>query len=849
MIDYLPQKIEKKWQKIWDDGNAFQSIEDNSKLEKFFVLEMFPYPSGNIHMGHVRNYTLGDILSRYYKAKNFNVMHPMGWDSFGMPAENAAIENKTLPQDWTQKNIKNMREQLKGMGLSIDWSKEISTCDPNYYKHQQKIFIDFFKNGLVYKKDSVVNWDPVDKTVLANEQVIEGKGWRSGAEIITKKLSQWFLKISEFSEELLQDLDTLENWPIKVKSMQKNWIGKSKGLQIKFVIEDLNEEIIIFTTRPETIFGATFIALSIDHSFNKYFKNDKKFDEFKDECSKNKISEQNIEKLKKIGYFTKFYAKHPLMNDLKIPIFFSNFVLSNYGTGAIFGCPGHDKKDFSFAKEYKLDIKYIFESKHKNKLINNEKPRESSENCIMINSDFLNGKDIQSARKIIIEKIKNENLGTIKISFRLRDWGVSRQRYWGCPIPMLYREDGKIIPVPESELPVILPNDISFSHSGNPLSNHPTWKHTTCKESGLKAIRETDTLDTFVDSSWYFLRFCSPKENDKPFDIELVNKWLPADQYIGGIEHAILHLLYSRFFMRALNKCGYCVPKEPFKKLLTQGMVCHETFITKSGRWVHPSNVKKRGDNLVTGNGEEVIKGRSEKMSKSKRNTIDPNIIIQKYGADTARLFMMSDSPPERDLEWSTEGIKSTWKYLNKIFIYLKEEGFTFDPNDNISNKLNKSENKLLYFVHQTIKNYSTDIETYKFNSAIAKLRELSNKLLTCSEINENFFNYSWSIFIRLIFIFTPHFSEEVASLAGFKKGLTKLSWPNFNPIFIQTSNCKIVIQINGKKKSIIEVKNDTAESELIDLLKENIQTKEIFEENIKKIFFVKNKIINFVIV
>ena len=848
MTNYLPEKVEIKWQKIWKDQNAFGTNVKSSKINKFYILEMFPYPSGNIHMGHVRNYTLGDIISRYYKAKNYNVLHPMGWDSFGMPAENAAIENNTSPQNWTKQNINKMRTQLKRMGLSVDWEREISTCDPNYYKHQQKIFIDFYNNGLIYKKDSEVNWDPVDKTVLANEQVIEGKGWRSGADVVTKKLSQWFFKISDFSDELIEDLKLLNNWPSKVKSMQSNWIGKSEGLEIQFKVKTINEYITIFTTRPETVFGATFIALSVNHNLSSYFSSDNEFIKFKNNCLKNQITEENVGKTKKEGFFSNFYAEHPFLKNHRIPIYFANFILSDYGTGAIFGCPGHDNRDYIFAKKYDLPIKYIFENKKKTKIKSPDGPLEDPTNCIMINSDFLNGENIITARQSIKKEIIQKKRGQIKISYRLRDWGVSRQRYWGCPIPMLYREDGKIIPVPKNELPVKLPNEVDLSKSGNPLDNHPTWKYTTCKETGLKAIRETDTLDTFVDSSWYFLRFCSPNDKDNPFDSEQVKYWLPADQYIGGIEHAILHLLYSRFFMRALKKCGYSVPKEPFKNLLTQGMVCHETFIDENGKWLQPNDVKKKDGNFFTKSGQKVKKGRSEKMSKSKKNTIDPDNIIRMYGADTARLFMMSDSPPERDLEWSSDGIKSTWKFLNKIFIFLKNEEFKFNDNDLISADFNQEEKELLYLINKVIENFSKDVETYKFNSAIAKLRELSNKLFA-TKTDKLLFNYSWSIFIRLIFIFTPHFSEEIASFSGYTKGLTNLSWPKFNQSYKNISKYNIVIQINGKKKDLIETRLNISETELVSELKKNPKMQEVFKKDIKKIIFVKNKIINFVII
>ena len=584
----------------------------------------------------------------------------MGWDSFGMPAENAAIENNISPKVWTEQNIKNMRKQLKSIGLSIDWSREISTCSENYYKHQQKIFIDLYNNGFVYKKDSYVNWDPVDKTVLANEQVIDGKGWRSGATVEQKKLSQWFLKISDFSNELLKDLETLNDWPEKVKLMQKNWIGYSSGVEIKFKIKNSDQEILVFTTRPETIFGASFIGLSVEHSLTENFETNDKFKSFKKKCletNDKKIDEE------KFGFNSNLFVEHPFLENEKIPIYFTNYVLTNYGTGAIFGCPAHDERDYDFAKRYNLKIISVIK---KTKNLPYVEKKDSDE---IVNSSFLNKLNLKEAKSLITSKIVEKKIGRIKVSFRLRDWGVSRQRYWGCPIPIIYKEDGSVTTVEEKELPIKLPEDIDLSTQGNPLESHPTWKYTRCLKSNKPAIRETDTLDTFFDSSWYFLRFCSPKSS-KPFEDDEAKYWMSVDHYIGGVEHAILHLLYSRFFSRALKKSGYQVPNEPFKKLVTQGMVCHETYKTENKKWINPSEVIKEGEDFFTrinGKKIKVFRGRSEKMSKSKKNVVDPDLIISKYGADTARLFMISDSPPEKDLEWSIEGIKATHKYLNKI--------------------------------------------------------------------------------------------------------------------------------------------------------------------------------------
>ena len=847
MEDYNPKIIEEKWQKLWNEKKIFSTPKSNFKKKKYYILEMFPYPSGNIHMGHVRNYTLGDVLARFYISNGYDVLHPMGWDSFGMPAENAAIENSIKPKEWTIRNIKKMRAQLKRMGFAIDWKREISTCSPEYYKHQQKFFIDFFKNGLAYKKDSTVNWDPIDQTVLANEQVIDGKGWRSGATIIKKKLSQWFLKISDFSDELIDDLEQLKNWPEKVKYMQNNWIGRSLGAEISFqIIPAKSKQVIkVFTTKPETIFGASFIALSFEHPLADELMEDPDFIDFK---SKNKetLSKDNKKNVEKIGYKTKFHAEHPFIKNKKIPVYFANFVLIEYGTGAIFGCPGHDERDYEFAKKYKIEIIQIMEPRKLNE--KKSLPILNQNDCIIINSDFLNGLDIKNARKEILNQLEIRKIGLKKTKFKLRDWGVSRQRYWGCPVPILYREDGKIIPVSKDDLPITLPDDIDFNVSGNPLDTHPTWKYTKCPETGLNAIRETDTLDTFFDSSWYFLRFCDPNNDKKGFSSENIERWMPVDQYIGGIEHAILHLLYSRFFMRSLKKCNYNVPKEPFQSLLTQGMVCHETFKTSDNKWIEPSKVFKNKNKYLTEKGDEVLKGRSEKMSKSKKNTVDPEVIIKKFGADTARLFMMSDSPPERDLEWSDEGIKATWKYLNKIYTFLRKKNFKFFPNDDLFSDSKDEYKFLIKHTHEVIKSYTDDIKTYKFNSAIAKIREFSNKLLSNEKMPEKIQNYTWSIFLRLIYVFTPHLSEELSDLDKQSMSICSFSWPKYNENYLSQKRINLVVQINGKKKILFEVPFNLNEKEVQKKLKSSEKTKRIFSLKIRKVIYVKNKIINFVV-
>jgi len=840
-MDYRASKLEKKWQLIWEEKKIYHS-KTNPKKDKFYSLEMFPYPSGKIHMGHLRNYTIGDVLARFYKSSGLEVLHPMGWDSFGMPAENAAIENNVNPKEWTEKNVQYMKKQLKSVGLSIDWQREISTCSESYYKHQQKIFLDFFKNNLVYKKDSYVNWDPVDMTVLANEQVIDGKGWRSGEPVMQKKLSQWFIRTTKFADELLEGLESLHGWPEKVKIMQKNWIGFSSGAEINFKFTNSNDIIKIFTTRPETIFGATFLAISVEHELSKKFINNQLFKKFKQKCLS--IDSKNLDS--KIGFYTGLAVKHPINSKINIPVFFANYVLMNYGTGAIFGCPGHDKRDYDFAKEYGLEIKQVITHGITKNVPLEKLPYESvNKNDVMINSDFLNGISPESSKKQIIEYISKSNIGRYKTSFKIRDWGVSRQRYWGCPIPMIYREDGEIIAVDESELPIVLPTDVDFTLKGNPLENHPEWKYTYCKKTGLPAKRETDTLDTFFDSSWYYLRYCSPLNTDRPFNTEDVKYWTPVDQYVGGVEHAILHLLYSRFFCRALNYCGYSVPDEPFRKLLTQGMVCHETFQTSDKKWVEPSKVEKKNGEYFTEDNIKVTKGKSEKMSKSKKNVINPDEIITDFGVDTARLFMISDSPPARDLEWSDEGIKATNKFLNKIFSHLHGKmNFTLRLSD--LSKLSEKETKIYDLLQVTLTEFSNDIMAYKLNNAVAKLRVLSNSLMELGK-KSLLFDYSWSVFLTMMNIITPHFSQEIADSAGYKKFLYEISWPKANKLINSDINVKVVVQLNGKKKVLVSVPKNSSQNDVMEIVKKENLIKDLESKKLKKIIFVNNKILNLV--
>ena len=663
--------IENKWQKLWEQKKLHISKKDLNK-KKFYCLEMFPYPSGKIHMGHVRNYTIGDVLSRYKTLSGFNVLHPMGWDSFGMPAENAAKQNNLNPKTWTETNIKTMKSQLKQLGLSIDWDKEISTCSVDYYKHQQKLFLDLYDKGLVYRKESYVNWDPIDKTVLANEQVIDGKGWRSGTTVERKKLNQWFFKISKFSDELLEGLNLLDEWPEKVKVMQKNWIGKSLGSEINFKIEGSKEIEFIkcFTTRPDTLFGFSFLAVSVDHPLSKYYEKSDEFKSFKNECSKTGTTEESIAQATKIGFKTNLFAVNPLDNSNKVPVYFANFVLMDYGFGAVFGCPAHDQRDFEFAKKYKLEIKTVVKPDDKNddfKVLDEAYSGPGT----LINSKFLNG--FKAPGQSINETIKlleKKKIGKKNINYRLKDWGISRQRYWGCPIPIAYDEDNNIVKIPESDLPVKLPENVNINTNGNPLDGQDNWRKITI--NGKKCTRETDTLDTFVDSSWYYLRFCSANNKLLPFEKSDLDYWMPVDQYIGGVEHAILHLLYSRFFMRAIGLNNPEVKiTEPFKGLFTQGMVCHETYKDDENNWLSPEEIySENGKEFFLKNNpsKKITIGPSESMSKSKKNTIDPQNIINQYGADAVRFFILADSPPERDIQWSEEGMMSAHKFVQKFW-------------------------------------------------------------------------------------------------------------------------------------------------------------------------------------
>ena len=844
MIRYNFKVIEQKWQDYWSKNNTFKT-DINSTKKKFYCLEMFPYPSGKIHMGHVRNYTIGDVLSRHKILQNYNVLHPMGWDSFGMPAENAARENNLDPKLWTEKNILVMKDQLKKLGLSIDWDREISTCSEEYYKHQQLFFLEMYEKGLVYRKENYVNWDPVDQTVLANEQVIDGKGWRSGATVQRKKLNQWFFNISKFSEELLSQLNKLEKWPAKVKTMQKNWIGKSFGCEIDFKVQGNSEikKIRVFTTRPDTLFGLSFLALSVDHKISDFFKNDPDFEKFKNECSNTGTTEESIAQGDKIGFKTNLIAINPFDENQKVPIYFANFVLMDYGFGAVFGCPAHDQRDFDFAKKYNLNIKTVVKPTNENNdyTVNNE---AFTEGGIIINSKFLNGLKVpeESITKTI-EIIERKKLGEKKINFRLKDWGVSRQRYWGCPIPIIYDKNGKPHSVPKEQLPVRLPERINFNTKGNPLDHLKEWKNVNI--NGEKFIRETDTLDTFVDSSWYFLRFCSPKEKNYGFNYESINYWMPVDQYIGGVEHAILHLLYSRFFMKAIGyKNKKFKFKEPFEGLFTQGMVCHQTYKDNKGKWLSPDEVEKDNNGnyfLKQNKNFKVYVGPSESMSKSKKNTIDPESIIEKFGADAVKLFILSDSPPEKDVQWSEQGMVASFKFLQRLWtlhLKIKEK-----LNDNKQNKV--SDNKLEKFLNETILKFNYNLEKFNYNVLIANLYESYNFLneIINSDISKKVLFENYKKFLIIISPIIPHFSSECLETIGVKE---KIQWPKIDESKLVKETINFVIQLNGKKKTNLLTKVNITEKELLDeLINKKDFNKYLEGKKISKSFFVKNRLIN----
>ena len=845
MEKYNFKIVENKWQRFWEEKKIFKAEKDLKK-KKFYCLEMFPYPSGKIHMGHVRNYVLGDVLSRYKKQNGFNVLHPMGWDSFGMPAENAARSNKLDPKIWTEKNIENMKSQLKKLGLSIDWEREISTCSPEYYKHQQNFFLELYDKKLVYRKENYVNWDPVDKTVLANEQVINGKGWRSGAVVERKKLNQWFFNINKFADELLISLDTLKNWPSKVKTMQKNWIGKSFGCELDFKIKGNPEikQIKCFTTRPDTLFGFSFLALSVDHPIANFYKDNKDFEKFKLDCSKTGTTEESIAQAEKLGFKTNLLAVNPLDETQEVPVYFANFVLMDYGFGAVFGCPAHDQRDLDFAIKYKLKITPVVKPVNNNSNFEIKKEAFSGPG-IIYNSKFLDNLKAPEESVIkTIEILEKKKIGKKKINFRLKDWGVSRQRYWGCPIPIAYNSKNEIKKVPLKLLPIKLPENINLNVNGNPLDHQKDWKKITINDE--ECTLETDTLDTFVDSSWYFLRFCSSDNKDYGYNIDDINYWMPVDQYIGGVEHAILHLLYSRFFTKALGyKNNDFRISEPFNGLFTQGMVCHETFKIDN-QWLSPDEVSTQNgkDYFLKKDPKKKIKvGPSESMSKSKKNTIDPEIMIKNYGADAVRFFILSDSPPEKDVQWSEQGMLASYKFVQK-FWNLNSEIFKITNNESETNK--NTENEINVFTNEIIKKITFNLENFHYNVIIANFHEIYNfyyKLLQNKNFKEDELKKNFVKILKVMQPILPHLISEC--LIKFNENYLA-DWPEINDKYLERKKVNIVVQINGKKRGVILCEKDIVEKDLIEIVKKNKDLKKHFsEKKITKNIYVENKIIN----
>ena len=832
---YNAREAEPRWQKIWDDREIFKTKNDDPR-PKYYVLEMFPYPSGRIHMGHVRNYTMGDVVARYMRAKGKNVLHPMGWDAFGMPAENAAMQNKVHPKKWTYENIDTMKKQLKSMGLSLDWSREVATCDPSYYRHQQKMFLDFWKAGLVERKISKVNWDPVDMTVLANEQVIDGKGWRSGAEVEQRELTQWFFKITDYSQELLDALDTLDRWPEKVRLMQKNWIGRSEGLLCRFMLakpEDEFSEVEVFTTRHDTLFGASFLAISPDHPIAKVIaaKNPKAAD-FIDECKKIGTAQEAIDKAEKLGFDTSLRAKHPFDEKWGLPVYIANFVLMEYGTGAIFGCPAHDQRDLDFAHKYKLPVRPVVVPEGVDPATFDVGNEAYVEDGKLANSRFLDGMSVEAAKEEVAKRLEKQSIGNRpvaqrRVQFRLRDWGISRQRYWGCPIPVIHCEKCGVVPEKDENLPVELPEDIEFDRPGNPLDRHPAWTKVSCPKCGAPARRETDTMDTFVDSSWYFLRFTAP-DAKTPTDLKAAQYWMPVDQYIGGVEHAILHLLYSRFFTRAMKKTGHANIDEPFKGLFTQGMVVHETYQRKDGTFASPAEIKieldgdKRSATLLS-NGEPVTIGPIEKMSKSRRNTVDPDDIMETYGADVARWFMLSDSPPERDVEWTEDRVQGASRFVQRLYRIANELAeIGAKPGMAKPAQFSEAATAVRKAAHTALARVGEDIEKLRFNRCVAHIYEAANAIGAAADANKTpapdlafAFREAAEILVRIAAPMMPHLAEECWAALGHKKLIAEEPWPAVEAALLVEDTITLPVQINGKKRADVTVSREAPASEV----------------------------------
>lgn len=851
---YNPKTDEPTWQKRWEEEGLFNTP-DNPK-NPYYVLEMFPYPSGHIHMGHVRNYTLGDVVARYKRVKGFDVLHPMGWDSFGLPAENAAIQRGIHPGKWTYENIDTMREQLKSIGLSYDWSREVTTCSPEYYQHEQRFFLKMLEKNIAYRKEAVVNWDPVDNTVLANEQVVDGRGWRSGAVVERRTLSQWFLRISDYAEDLLNGIEELSGWPDRVRIMQERWIGKSEGAKLALEVvsntASTSNHIEVYTTRPDTLYGMSFIAIAAEHPIAKELaKTNSKLADFITECGKLGTSEEAIEKAEKQGIDTGLRISHPLTG-AHIPVYIANFVLMDYGTGAVFGCPAHDQRDFEFARKYNLPVLPVVQPKDGSMLDGNTMQAAFTEDGLLVNSPLWDGLNVADAKAKAINILEEKGVGTRTTNYRLRDWGVSRQRYWGCPIPIIYCDDCGAVPVPDDQLPVTLPEDVSFDKPGNPLDRHESWKKTDCPKCGKAATRETDTFDTFFESSWYFAAYASGGQ-DKGIIADKAAPWLPVDQYIGGIEHAVLHLLYSRFFTRALSECGFMNLREPFKGLLTQGMVCHETYKDQDGKWRYPNEVMKNdaGDYVLIETGAPVTVGRSEKMSKSKHNTVDPREMIDTYGADTARLFMLSDSPPERDLEWTEAGIEGAWRYVQRLYRISQQVAALGDLS--APEKPEAGALTLKRLTHKTIDWITKDLEQFHFNKSVARLRELTNQIeksLTSSDVREQALcREAIETALQLVAPMMPHLAESCWAVLGHTTLIAATPWPVADKHYLADDTVTIAVQVNGKLRATLEL--------VVNTPKEEVEKTALSEKKVlaamdgkqpKKVIVVPNKIVNVVV-
>jgi leucyl-tRNA synthetase len=837
---FNPLKADAAWQKVWEENRTFAARDDSTK-PKSYVLEMFPYPSGRIHMGHVRNYTMGDVLARFRRMKGMEVLHPMGWDAFGMPAENAAMEKKVHPGSWTRANIATMKAQLKRLGFALDWTRELATCEPEYYGQEQAIFLDFFENGLVYRKESAVNWDPVDMTVLANEQVIDGRGWRSGALVERRKLSQWFLKITQFADDLLTGVQGLEHWPDKVKLMQENWIGKSEGLEFHWNLSD-GEQLTVYTTRPDTIFGASFVAIAADHPIaQKLAEGNAEVQAFIEKCKQGGTTAAELETQEKLGFNTGLTATHPFDSAWQVPVYIANFVLMDYGTGAVFGVPAHDQRDFEFASKYALPIRRVVSEGDKTAPEFHDAEAYTGPGTL-VNSHFLDGMDVADAKRAVIQRAEDGGWGKGQTVWRLRDWGVSRQRYWGTPIPIIHCESCGVVPAPRETLPIVLPEDVSFDIPGNPLDRHPTWKHVDCPKCGAAARRETDTLDTFVDSSWYFIRFASQPQ-DKPFDKAVAEQWLPVGQYIGGVEHAILHLLYARFFTRALRHIGKLDVAEPFQGLFTQGMVTHETYKSLDGRWLSPQEIRKdSAGGVELASGEPIEIGRIEKMSKSKKNTVDPEPIVDQYGADAVRWFMLSDSPPERDLEWSENGIEGAWRFVNRLWrlFHSVTEGEAGTGEEA------KEDRDLDKRLHRTIAGVAEDVEALTFNKSVAKLYELVGAIEKAQPSASR--TQAIRTLARIVAPMVPHIAEQAWADWGNKDLIADAEWPTVDPALLVDDEVTIAIQVNGKLRDTLLMPKGSAKdvTEAAALASEKI-VRALEGKQPKKVIVVPDRLVNIV--